>query len=130
MAVNVKLLRAVKRLIQEEPRRLDMHVWGRKVTQDRKSAPPCGTTACLAGWIVLAATPPYEWEDVVGDSESKMYNFASRKGGSNVANLASQLVGIPEGQMPFMQMTWNADRVIQWIDSKIAEVEAQGTVNW
>lgn len=47
-AMNVKLLRKVKKHILEEPKRLMMGDW---VTETKKS--PCGTAACIGGWAVI-----------------------------------------------------------------------------
>lgn len=63
-----RALRRVARLILAEPRRFNMNHWERRVTrgnyihplmteflksQRLKMMPPCGTTACLAGWLDL-----------------------------------------------------------------------------
>lgn len=67
--MNTKLLLKVKQHILDEPRRLWMGQWQvravpgkriegfwdtefsfRTVTLDEKTAPPCGTAGCIAGW--------------------------------------------------------------------------------
>lgn len=54
--MNIKLLKAVKRAIQQEPKRLDMNIW----VGSTKDFPfpghmrlACGTVACIAGWALL-----------------------------------------------------------------------------
>jgi hypothetical protein len=62
--LNVKLLRKIQRHISDEPRRFSMSFWGIKAKSKKqwrekiadlgvedvsKSAPPCNTTACIAG---------------------------------------------------------------------------------
>lgn len=55
--INVKLLRRVKALILEEPRRFNMDYYAatEKFYPDlvHDQAPPCGTVACIAGWATL-----------------------------------------------------------------------------
>jgi hypothetical protein len=52
-----RLLRYVIKQIKEEPRRLNMNGWVNKYSEESikydKSIPPCGTTACIAGWVAL-----------------------------------------------------------------------------
>ncbi len=53
--MNVELLLKVKAVILEEPRRIDMNDWGSTWDQSEagrlgRDLPPCGTTACIAGW--------------------------------------------------------------------------------
>jgi hypothetical protein len=54
----VALLQRVKAHILEEPRRVYMDDW-RKLGQAAKNLtdPPCGTVACIAGWVVELAHP-------------------------------------------------------------------------
>lgn len=49
----VKRLRQVQKHILEEPRRLRMYLWVQKSPSWTADAPPCGTTACIAGWYSL-----------------------------------------------------------------------------
>lgn len=49
--INVKLLRAVKRAILEEPKRLDMSDGIARASGS--TAPRCGTVGCIGGWTVL-----------------------------------------------------------------------------
>lgn len=49
-----KILRAVKRLILAEPKRLHMADWGQR--RSGPGAPACGTVGCIAGWTVLVSS--------------------------------------------------------------------------
>lgn len=51
--MNVKLLRKVIKHISGESRRLEMAVFGEKVDPSEPDSPPCGTTACIAGWSMI-----------------------------------------------------------------------------
>lgn len=71
MKLNVKLLEKVKKHIKKEPRRLNMSEWnqvavpGRYINTDaekgffsrlkltKRTAPPCGTVGCIAGWATM-----------------------------------------------------------------------------
>jgi hypothetical protein len=50
--MNVKLLRQVKKLILEEPKRLRMARWYSLHSHGR---PACNTVACIGGWITILA---------------------------------------------------------------------------
>ncbi len=49
--MNIKLLRAVKRAILAEPKRLNMHTC--MLHRRGRGAPRCGTVGCIAGWALL-----------------------------------------------------------------------------
>lgn len=54
------LLQDVKRAMREEPRRVDMDTWLRRMDPrnlcyECYEAPACGTVGCFAGWVVLLA---------------------------------------------------------------------------
>lgn len=53
--MNVRLLRRIQAAIKDEPRRFDMFSWVRTRLQDFGVAnpPPCGTTACIAGFATI-----------------------------------------------------------------------------
>jgi hypothetical protein len=65
--MNIKLLRKVKNYILEEPRRFDMSTFGSvfksKINfkdatgESARNFPPCGTTACIAGWALGVNAP-------------------------------------------------------------------------
>lgn len=55
--MNVELLQKVKAHILEEPKRLKMSQWGRKV--DPFTGPACGTVGCIAGWAAFLSKPAY-----------------------------------------------------------------------
>ena len=48
MALNVVLLKKIKKHILAYPRAFDMSDWGRSAPINQ--ATPCGTVACIAGW--------------------------------------------------------------------------------
>lgn len=54
--VNVELFQEIKQKILEEPRRLNMSTWA-CIREPGMSwgdlMPPCGTTACIAGWATF-----------------------------------------------------------------------------
>lgn len=54
--VNIELFQEIKRLILEEPLRFDMYEWGYVYPAEERHVglPPCGTTACIAGWASAA----------------------------------------------------------------------------
>lgn len=70
--MNVELLRKVKEHILDEPQRLDMSMFGQRT--EGEMAPPCGTTACIAGWAVILSDPKLftvdieEFDDVLSDA--------------------------------------------------------------
>lgn len=81
----VALLQRVKQHILEEPRRMDMLRWVENRPEHLKCAaeigniagvPPCGTVACIAGWVVQLGS--------VRPSQVKV-----------VARRARQLLGLP-----------------------------------
>lgn len=60
MAVAPKvaaLLRRVEKRILEEPRRFDMSDWVYPSDGMWPDGPPCGTVACIAGWVALDRVP-------------------------------------------------------------------------
>ena len=117
MAVNVKLLKKVRKLIAEEPRRLRMSVWGKKVTG--RNAPPCGTVACLAGWTVIAARPHYmKFTGKLDDLVMK------NNGGVDTPQLAQRLLGL-DTSYPFFEVSWTVRDVLSWIDHQIDAAEGR-----
>ena len=54
MPLNIEMLQRIKKLILEEPRRLEMDSWGYIVPKEQavldEKLPPCGTVGCIAGW--------------------------------------------------------------------------------
>lgn len=66
--LNVKLLRRIQKHILEEPRRLDMGNW-KRTNMDGLHAPPCGTTACIAGWaLTLSGKPLPQFDNIARDA--------------------------------------------------------------
>ena len=56
------LLSEIRKLILEEPRRYDQEAW-RYSTHNTAMAPACGTTACVAGWVVTLKSTAFEGRD-------------------------------------------------------------------
>lgn len=80
--INVKLLRRVKALILEEPRRLDMGTWAHpadKRVQVEADRPPCGTVACIAGWAVIDDFVKVNGRMPDRDEIEEIYETADRK---------------------------------------------------
>lgn len=129
MKVNVKLLKKVRKLIQEEPRRMRMSSWGRKTDgSDISNPPPCGTVACLAGWTVLAAVPKSRWKKLfaAGYLRVRMKHVPYHENYSNpIPFRAAKLLGMDVSQCPFDQTRWGAAEVLAWIDKEIAKAEAK-----
>lgn len=82
MDIAVERLLKVKAHILEEPRRLDMRDWvvvvkGEKVFPARSFpdmpdyVPPCGTVACLAGWVTFLFS-----EDPLKNDPKWMHRFS------------------------------------------------------
>jgi hypothetical protein len=124
MAVNVKLLRKVRKLIAEEPARLGMEYWGIKVKDmivKPKDPPPCGTVACLAGWTVLAARPKKEWPKMFYEGQGIV---GPGQYGQMIADKAATLLGFESrNDCPFHETTWGVRQVLNWIDEQIAKAK-------
>ena len=81
----VRMLRKVKRHILAEPKRIGMDFWclkGDDVAINGLKASPCGTVACIGGWLeILYATEHREAKTafqilgMLGDYDSNAYNF-------------------------------------------------------
>src|SRR5882724_140421 len=65
----VRLLRAVQKQIRKAPTSFDMSVIAEKakykeitasVILNNELLPPCGTTACIAGWVLIKSNQPFE----------------------------------------------------------------------
>jgi len=116
MKPNVKLLRKVRDLIAEEPRRLRMGTWGQRWTKrDLKNwptLPPCGTTGCLAGHIVMAHRGTLR-------GLFRMGVIRERLNGEHISRVAARLIGIPRESCPFNEIFWGKDEVLAWIDRQI-----------
>ena len=72
--INVRLLRRVAKHISEEPLRLDMERIVRRGDDIKGTPPPCGTTACIAGWAILLAKK----KDISGYSDNHFPIIAGR----------------------------------------------------
>ena len=53
------LLSEIRKLILEEPKRYDQTAWRYKWPVGCQEAPACGTTACVAGWVVTLKVPDF-----------------------------------------------------------------------
>ena len=120
MPVNVKLLKKVRKLIAEEPKRLNMGLWGSQLRRGR-SRPPCGTVACLAGWTILASRPISTWRSLFrhrGLIDGSNSAFAANHG-FNPDRKAARLLGIHIETCPFYNTSWGKREVLAWIDRQI-----------
>jgi len=85
MAINVKLLRKIKRHILAKPRCLRMSWWivtkeddSEYYTDDygiRRKFESCGTAACIAGWAYILSKEKDGYSDVSGTAE-KLLNIS------------------------------------------------------
>lgn len=57
--MNKELLERVKQHILEEPKRLKMGSWGRRVNPLNSDYPACGTVGCIGGWSIFLAEPKW-----------------------------------------------------------------------
>lgn len=121
MPVNVKLLKKVRKLIAEEPKRLEMATWGFNKSHWKaqgRDLPPCGTVACLAGWTILAATPKTGWRKFFRLDGSISAYFRSQEK-TTVPDEAAKLLGISLDNCPFWNSNWGSGEVLAWIDRQI-----------
>lgn len=51
--MNIEAFEKLKATLREEPRRFNMSTWFGGQAMITSQSPPCGTVACLAGWICL-----------------------------------------------------------------------------
>jgi hypothetical protein len=125
IVVNVRLLKKVRKLIAEEPRRMHMGTWGYWVSERQASDfpreyPPCGTVACLAGWTLLADKPMSEWKDTLG---SPLFDYSWAE--TELTAQAADKLGIPLDKCPFFRTNWRPYQVLRWIDRQIAKAVRQ-----
>jgi hypothetical protein len=68
-----RLIRVINRIV-EEPKRLNMSEWGtvlqKRGYRGKKDIPACGTTACIAGWVMLEFYPT---KDLLATIEREAY---------------------------------------------------------
>src|ERR1700727_2591993 len=95
MSVNKELLKKVRDIIVEEPKRLNMRYWGVHETltdpvffTDKIEYPSCGTVACLAGWTILAQHPRENWKRIL--------NVKGGAFGVSIAHEAIEALGLHE----------------------------------
>lgn len=53
----IAILKAVAKEIIKEPLRYDQSDWGRVYAGRDEERPPCGTTGCVAGWVMVLTRP-------------------------------------------------------------------------
>jgi hypothetical protein len=82
----VRLLRKVQAHIREEPQRFDMGTWiasGADIGSVSDRHPPCGTVACIGGWMQLLDEPLFRFlyhndetpsRKALGDALSDLFN--------------------------------------------------------
>jgi hypothetical protein len=89
--LGITRLQAVKQHILEEPRRLNMFVWGIKTNPELakqfQHLPPCGTVGCIAGWTLLLFGPPIEEL-----TEFRNDDGSFELGGSRIVDQAANLL--------------------------------------
>lgn len=78
--LNVRLLRRIQKHILAEPLRIDMGEFVKTKYFDEVEQPPCGTTACIAGWALILS----------GAKPQSVYNMLPE----NIARRAATLLGI------------------------------------
>lgn len=123
---NVELMKKVRKLIADEPLRLNMGGWGMtglvagSTCEYDIEVPSCGTVACLAGWTILAnqGENPSDWKDVF--KEYRHLEFAVN---GRPDKIAAKLLGLDRDDCPFLNMHWTADQVIGWLDQQIEKHE-------
>lgn len=88
--MNTKLLRQVKRIILDEPKRLYMTTWIYTALEGESERPPCGTLGCIAGWAALL--------DSGGADNLNKAKDAIRGKGESVAKVAKKALELGVGQ--------------------------------
>ncbi len=113
MPLNVALLQTVKQHIVADPGNLSMLNWIRHAGE-------CGTTACIAGWIVVFSEPGESLED----REVKAIVIrAESHGDLRFANLAATRIGYPRSgaNCPLFYVDdWPRDLTLRWAGAKTA----------
>lgn len=124
--MNVKLLRQVKRHIQEEPKRLNMSEWGTLALYLPKNRrPACGTVACIAGWACLLNQP--ELIGVSRKNKQKVRTFVQLM--FNASGIAQALLGLTpdEGGRLFHVTNWPEEFKYQYWNAEQSASEAKIT---
>lgn len=129
---QINLLKRVRKIIQEEPRRLNMSTWGLKRRNDWGldsliDWPACGTVACIAGWIILGAEGEHAaaWDNFLEKSfnhglTAPTYN----KYRGRVSEVAAELIGMQVDDTPFLAIDWTPADVDSWLEMQIKNREA------
>jgi hypothetical protein len=102
-AKAAKLLREVQAHILEEPRSFDLEKYLELAEKDDPSGPPCGTVACIAGWVVMLGDKSF-----VPDSLLQTY--------ASIPLRAQKLLGIGEMQSLklFLGVNWPREFRVQY----------------
>lgn len=82
------VLEEVIKVVLAEPRRLNMNVWGRDIVGELTAREPdCGTTACIAGWVIhLTGRDLSRWMENCGRVRVTQLN-------DDIPSIASDLLG-------------------------------------
>lgn len=92
--LNKKLIRKIIKHIEAEPKRLNMNEWAMK--DSSRSGPPCGTTACVAGWALLLDKPAAERRKIMAMDDDK-FERALFGRTSNILQMGAKKLGIDAG---------------------------------
>ena len=88
MARNIELLEKLYRVMDEDHRRIDMSVWGRRNSGESD----CGTTGCAAGWTAMLSGRKLYWSG----SDSRLGGIANDHGTAwtTVSHYAKEALGL------------------------------------
>ena len=90
--MNRELVEEVKAYLRAEPRRFDMSDWVADYNGEPEEAPPCGTTCCIAGAVLMVKgliKNEYDWRST--DAPAKT---------------AADLLGINDSDNLFYSSNW------------------------
>lgn len=78
MIINQQKLEQVCVMIDRYPENLDMDTWtdGGTLVADKHTAPSCGTTGCVAGWVMALEHGAACKEDFYNDDSRLLFSFA------------------------------------------------------
>jgi hypothetical protein len=74
----IAILREVIKLVEEEPRKLDMNRWAVQIPEYKRNdtAPVCGTIGCIAGWTVMLHITEQQKMEALKESETRSFQVA------------------------------------------------------
>lgn len=117
--MKTQLLRRVKDAILEEPKRLEMETWV-AVGHIGKGAPPCGTVACVAGWVAILARSDSERTPIARAAQS----VASAHQGTRWTAMQALNIGSCQANSLFYVAKWPAKYAKQYYRAKTARGRA------